>query len=679
MKRWKWVIGLFVWSVVLSLCGVAAQAAGFAPAITAQEGEPDTVIEVSLPYDGSLGEIAAFRASVEYNPEAFEYLRPQYGEAIQKGTVTIAEQTGVVSGVYTASSKGPFLESGDSITFRFRVLEDAPAGSYGFFVSVFEIASPEPVRLYQDVDVSLSFRVLEPPSSDARLLSLEPDSGTFDPVFHPDCFVYSMTVPYQVDTVTFTAEPVAGALCRVNRKNLGAGGSDTVFTITVTAEDGVTKNLYQIVVHREEEEKPILSGESQLLSLVPATGTLTPAFDPEQLTYSLTVPFEVTTMTFTAEASEGASYRVNRKNLGAGGSDTLFTITVTAEDGETKTEYQVTVHRQEKEEEEKPILSEEAQLLSLVPATGTLTPAFDPDRLTYSLTVPFEVTTMTFTAEASEGASYRVNRKNLGAGGSDTLFTITVTAEDGETKTIYQVTVHRQEKEEEEKPILSEEAQLLSLVPATGTLTPAFDPDRLTYSLTVPFEVTTMTFTAEASEGASYRVNRKNLGAGGSDTLFTITVTAEDGEKKTEYQVTVHRQEKQSTAGSDSTNTSGSSSTSSTGKRNDEDKTASGTAESNSSSKGEESSTENEQVLPVAGTTGDGPSSGDGGGTQAMGETGAGGIIFQNGSASLVPGMLAMLAFVLFCFLSGPLSKELAKHFPGKESPLASSEDTSKP
>ena len=48
------------------------------------------------------------------------------------------------------------------------------------------------------------------------------------------------------------------------------------------------------------------------------------------------MPFEVTTMTFTAEAPEGATYRVNRKNLGAGGSDTLFRITVTAEDGETK-------------------------------------------------------------------------------------------------------------------------------------------------------------------------------------------------------------------------------------------------------------------------------------------------------------------------------------------------------
>ena len=59
---------------------------------------------------------------------------------------------------------------------------------------------------------------------------------------------------------------------------------------------------------------------------------------------------------------EGATYRVNRKNLGAGGSDTLFRITVTAEDGETKNEYQVTVHRQEKEEEAKPELSADASL-----------------------------------------------------------------------------------------------------------------------------------------------------------------------------------------------------------------------------------------------------------------------------------------------------------------------------
>ena len=124
---------------------------------------------------------------------------------------------------------------------------------------------------------------------------------------------------------------------------------------------------------------------------------------------------------------------------------------------------------------------------------------------------------MTFEAQPVEGATYRVNRKNLGSGGSDTLFTITVTAADGETKTVYQVTVHRSEKEE---AYVSQNAKLLSLTPATGTLSPAFDPDRLTYTLTVPFEVTTMTFDAQPVKGATYRVNRKNLGSGGSDTLF---------------------------------------------------------------------------------------------------------------------------------------------------------------
>ena len=82
----------------------------------------------------------------------------------------------------------------------------------------------------------------------------------------------------------------------------------------------------------------------------------------------------------------------------------------------------------------------------MTPATGNLTPAFDPEIYQYNLTVPFEVTTMTFTAEVPEGAAYRVNRKNLGAGGSDTVFEITVTAADGETRQVYTVTVHRSEK-----------------------------------------------------------------------------------------------------------------------------------------------------------------------------------------------------------------------------------------
>ena len=766
MKALRFALSLLCWTLLFSLWGAAAQAAGFAPALTVEEGRPGGVVEVAFPYDGSLGEVAAFRAQVEYDPTVLEYLRPTYGESVQAGTVTTQNTPGKVASVYTAPAGGPYLAAEDAIVYRFRILESAVPGLVTVFASAFELSTPEPAAIPEDVDVSLSFQVLEPPSSDARLLSLAPDHGQLQPAFDPDVFAYTMTVPYEVEAVTFTAEPVPGAACRVNRKNLGAGGSDTLFRITVTAEDGETKKEYHVTVHRqekeEEEEKPELSADASLLSLTPATGTLTPAFDPDIYQYNLTVPFEVTTMTFTAEVPEGATYRVNRKNLGAGGSDTLFRITVTAEDGETKNEYHVTVHRSEKEEEEKPELNSDASLLSLTPASGTLTPAFDPDIYQYSLTVPFEVTTMTFTAEAPEGATYRVNRKNLGAGGSDTLFRITVTAEDGETKNEYQVTVHRQEKEEEEKPELSADASLLSLTPASGTLTPAFDPDVYEYSLTVPFEVTTMTFTAEAPEGATYRVNRKNLGAGGSDTLFRITVTAEDGETKKEYHVTVHRQEKEKeekpelsadasllsltpasgtltpafdpdvyeysltvpfevttmtftaevpegaayrvnrknlgAGGSDtvfeitvtaadgetrqvytvtvhrsekavSTGGAGTGSGSSGGGSVSQ---SSGDGDSDTSSGGTEAPPEREsteETVPVAGAVGESSSPGGGEGDTSPEGSASGGLVFQNGETSRLPALLVLVAFILFCFLSGPLAKMLAKRFPQKEEP----------
>ena len=155
-----------------------------------------------------------------------------------------------------------------------------------------------------------------------------------------------MTVPYSVDAVTFQAEPAPGATCRVNRKNLGAGGSDTEFLLTVTAADGKTKQVYTVIVHREE--KPVLSGDAYLVSLLPDTGQLDQPFSPERFDYTMTVPYSVDAVTFQAEPAPGATCRVNRKNLGAGGSDTEFLFTVTAADGKTKQVYTVIVHREEK-------------------------------------------------------------------------------------------------------------------------------------------------------------------------------------------------------------------------------------------------------------------------------------------------------------------------------------------
>lgn len=564
---------LFVLALAL-LWGGSVRAASFSASLSVEEGRPGTPVEARFFYNGTLSGVAALRIRLEYDPEVLRFQEVQYGDQLEKGEAATKNEDGVLSTVVTLPGEETSLDIGDLLVCSFLVRGDAPLEKTLLRASVFQVVDGNSEPVQEGMETELALQVLPPPSTDARLLSL-----------------------------------------------------------------------------------------------VPETGQLTPAFHPEVLEYRLSVPFEVTSMTFAAQPATGASCRVNRESLGAGGSDTLFRITVTAEDGETQRVYQVTVHRQEKEEE--PELSQDTRLLSLLPETGQLVPEFEPGILEYSLTVPYEVTAMTFSAQPAEGASCRVNRKNLGAGGSATLFLLTVTAEDGESKRVYQVTVHRQEKEEEEKPTLSQDARLLSLTPEQGQLSPAFDPEVLEYRLTVPFEVTTMTFDAQPAEGASYRVNRKNLGAGGSSTLFTLTVTAEDGTAKRVYQVTVYRQEKAAAASPSPTRTPSPVSVGSAGTSRPSSSSTAGPAREETPAPVQSAPAEEASAAPALEPV---PVIEEEGGTPSPSSTegGSGGLVLQSGrTTSLLPGLLAGALFLLVCFLSGPIARWVNRHFPasGKEPP----------
>ena len=564
---------LFVLALAL-LWGGSVRAASFSASLSVEEGRPGTPVEARFFYNGTLSGVAALRLRLEYDPEVLRFQEVQYGDQLEKGEAATKNEDGVLSTVVTLPGEETSLDIGDLLVCSFLVRGDAPLEKTLLRASVFQVVDGNSEPVQEGMETELALQVLPPPSTDARLLSL-----------------------------------------------------------------------------------------------VPETGQLTPAFHPEVLEYRLSVPFEVTSMTFAAQPAEGASCRVNRESLGAGGSDTLFRITVTAEDGETQRVYQVTVHRQEKEEE--PELSQDTRLLSLLPETGQLVPDFEPGILEYSLTVPYEVAAMTFSAQPAEGASCRVNRKNLGAGGSATLFLLTVTAEDGESKRVYQVTVHRQEKEEEEKPTLSQDARLLSLTPEQGQLSPAFDPEVLEYRLTVPFEVTTMTFAAQPAEGASYRVNRKNLGAGGSSTLFTLTVTAEDGTAKRVYQVTVYRQEKAAAASPSPTRTPSPVSVGSAGTFRPSSSSTAGPAREETPAPVQSAPAEEASAAPALEPV---PVIEEEGGTPSPSSTegGSDGLILQSGrTTSLLPGLLAGALFLLVCFLSGPIARWVNRHFPasGKEPP----------
>lgn len=218
-------------------------------------------------------------------------------------------------------------------------------------------------------------------------------------------------------------------------------------TIRVTAQQGNFLD-YVLTVNRSP------AGNANLSGLTVNAGTLSPAFAPSTLLYSVTVLNNVTSITVTASMQAGSStmtingqavanstpFTVNGLVVGAN----QITIRVTALEGNVQ-EYVVTVNR---------AAPGIANLASLTIAPGTMTPAFLPATLSYTVTVANTDANVTVTAtlEAPGTSSMTINNQavasgtpflvNLGAPGSATPIAIVVTAQAGNSQT-YTVTVNR--------------------------------------------------------------------------------------------------------------------------------------------------------------------------------------------------------------------------------------------
>lgn len=256
-RRGKTAVFLFA---LLSFCLISLPAfgadSGFHPRLSKTEGQPGEVVEVTVPYEGVSESIGAFVVQVEYPSNIFTYVRTAASPSVREGYSLTRAEDGMVRSVYAMPQTDPLDPPADTFTYRFQICEDAEPGNAVISVSVYQALSPDSAPL-PGAEESLICTILPPPSDEAFLLSLTPDNGVLEPDFSPDCFDYTVQVPFFVTSMTFSAEPAPGGICKVNRKNLGAGGSDTLFRITVTAEDGETKAEYQITVHREE--RPVSS------------------------------------------------------------------------------------------------------------------------------------------------------------------------------------------------------------------------------------------------------------------------------------------------------------------------------------------------------------------------------------------------------------------------------------
>ena len=294
-------------------------------------------------------------------------------------------------------------------------------------------------------------RAAPPLSTDATLRSLTLSGVTL--AFDPPNTSYAASVANDVTETTVTpAVNHDGATYAVQLDGqVDADGTvplsvgENVVAIVVTAEDGETVRTYTVTVTRAA---PPLSTDATLRSLTLSGVTL--AFDPATTSYAASVANDVERTTVTAATSDAnATYVIKLDGVTdtdgtvdlAVGANTI-SIVVTAEDGETARTYTVTVTRAEPP-------SDDATLSGLELSGVTL--AFDPATDSYDASVAHDVEQTTVTATPNQdGAAYAVQLDGVAdADGTvdlavgESVISIVVTAEDGETARTYSVTVTR--------------------------------------------------------------------------------------------------------------------------------------------------------------------------------------------------------------------------------------------
>jgi len=189
------------------------------------------------------------------------------------------------------------------------------------------------------------------------LKDIKVSEGTLSPSFDKNQSYYRVEVDSTIDKITLEAiasSNKATITCNGKKvstlKDLELHEGDNTVIITVTAEDGTTRD-YTVVIHKKPKENDQKDNNNFLKDIKVSEGTLSPSFDKNQSYYKVEVDSNIDKITLEAIASSNkATITCNGKkvstlkdlNLNYG--DNTVVITVTAEDGSTR-DYVVTINR----------------------------------------------------------------------------------------------------------------------------------------------------------------------------------------------------------------------------------------------------------------------------------------------------------------------------------------------
>jgi len=368
------------------------------------------------------------------------------------------------------------------------------------------------------------------PEYDAALSDLTLSSGNLTPGFTVVNKNYTVTVPYATSIIKVTPTVrTSGATVKVKGQVVSSGSASSNINLSVgsnsiplevTSSNGEKTYSYLLSVTRSQ------SSNANLYYIF-GTSLLSPAFNSDVLSYSMTLPesTDKVSIRLYAVLKSGSAevtladipipynkyvdfYQIDNHPVRIG--ENILNFLVTAPDGVTTKTYTINVIRGH-------ALSADANLSGLNLSEGNLSPVFSSAVTSYSVTVPNTVTNIQVTPTVSEShATVTVNGTATSSGSASSPISlvvgsnsipIVVTAENGTSTKTYTVNVTR-------KSPISSSAYLSNLVSSSGSLTPTFNSRTYEYNLSISrSNFVIFTPTAE-SPNATIRVNGQITGSG---------------------------------------------------------------------------------------------------------------------------------------------------------------------
>ena len=411
-------------------------------------------------------------------------------------------------------------------------------------------------------------------SSISTLSNLVVNNAIIVPAFNPSTFTYNSTVSNSITEISLV--PTASqenATITVNNVVVLSGaesqsiplsiGTTTVIT-KIISQDNSSTSTYTVNVRRRA------SPENSLSLLTLSVGGLIPDFDSSTTEYVSYQTYYTTSTTITAfttdvqstlkingvSTASGADTTINlngsivnrgtlQNPLWAWSGLTTATIRVTAADPDSTKDYKISFIRS----------ADSVATLSNIILTGaTLSPSFNFGTDQYFIGVPYSVSSVSVRAVATtllqtlsiNGQSYAFNNNysiSLPVGNTKTM--LVVTAADGVTTKEYDIFINRAALG------LDTNANLSNITLSTGTVTPNFSTSTTVYSVTYPYEVTSVKVKPSLEfTRASVKVNGSVVGSGSFSNPISLTpglqtislvVTAEDPSVQKTYTVNVTR------------------------------------------------------------------------------------------------------------------------------------------